>query len=166
MHTGWSSTHCRSCGDGMNGQKPSFLACATSSPHRCSQKRSESSDRNRESGKTNGIDRLPCGYLYRSRHWISKSMSSLHPCCHHRGGRLFMVHIFDCYPWALFELMQDVNVQNKSRKWLMVSGRSMILASKQTYTRTASGCMYVYIYIIYIYYYYVCTSATLYKGTQ
>ena len=41
--------------------------------------------------KTNGINRLPCGYLYRSRHWIGKSTSS---CCHHWGGSLFTV---DCY---------------------------------------------------------------------
>jgi len=47
--------------------------------------------------KTNGIDRLPCGYLYRSIHWIGNSTSSLCPCCCNRGGRLLMVHVFDCY---------------------------------------------------------------------
>ena len=41
--------------------------------------------------KTNSIVRLPCGYLYHSRHWMGKSMSSLCPCCHHEGGRLFIV---------------------------------------------------------------------------
>jgi len=47
LHTGWSSTCCRSCRDGMDRWKPSFLAYTTSSPHLC-QKRSESSDRNHE----------------------------------------------------------------------------------------------------------------------
>ena len=37
--------------------------------------------------KTNSINRLPCSYLYRSRHRIGKSTSSLHPCCH--WGRLW-----------------------------------------------------------------------------
>jgi len=49
-----------------------FLASATCSPHRCSKKRSESSDRNHElSNKdnnmlTNGSDRLLCDYFYHS----------------------------------------------------------------------------------------------------
>ena len=40
--------------------------------------------------KANNIDRLPCGYLYHSRHWTGKSTSSLCSCCRHRS-RLFMV---------------------------------------------------------------------------
>ena len=27
--------------------------------------------------KTNGIDRLPCGYVYRSSHWIGRYMGVL-----------------------------------------------------------------------------------------
>ena len=30
--------------------------------------------------KTNGIDRLPCSYVYRSSHWIGKSVGGLCPC--------------------------------------------------------------------------------------
>ena len=41
--------------------------------------------------------------------------------------------------WSL-NLTYDVTVQNKSRKWFTVSGRSMIQASKQTYTRTGTRC--------------------------
>ena len=41
--------------------------------------------------KTNDIDRLPCGYLYHSRHRIGNSTSSIRPCCCNRGGRLPMV---------------------------------------------------------------------------
>ena len=48
------------------------------------QKGLESSDFNTgtvsQATKTNGIDRLPCSYLYCSSHSIGKSMSSLHPC--------------------------------------------------------------------------------------
>ena len=40
----------------------------------------------------NSIDRLPCGYLYHSSHWIGKSMNAFRPCCHHWGGRLSMIH--------------------------------------------------------------------------
>ena len=73
-----------------------FLICITGSPlaiarrdwspmlvrnHQSRYKRSESSDRNCESGKRAGIDRLPCSYLYRSSHWIGMSTSGLHPCC-------------------------------------------------------------------------------------
>jgi len=78
LHTGWSSTHRRSCGDGMDRWKPSFLACATSSPHLC-QKRSESSDRNRELGNKDKRhwQIATWGYVCHSRHWIGKSTSSL-----------------------------------------------------------------------------------------
>ena len=70
---------------------------------------------------TNGTDRLPCSYLYDSRHWIGKYTSSLHPCCCYRGGRLFMdmVHVFNEYPWTRTEL-----TRNKSQKWFMVSSWS------------------------------------------
>ena len=83
--------------------------------------------------KTNGIDRLPCGYLYRSRHWIGKSTSSLHP--HHRGGRLFMVHVFNCCPRALFELVHDAKrakCELTYGKWSVETSKQ---ASKHTHTR-------------------------------
>ena len=38
-------------------------------------------------------NRLPCSYVYRSSHWISKSVSGLRPCCRHWGVRLSMVHV-------------------------------------------------------------------------
>ena len=38
----------------------------------------------------NGINRLPCGYLYHSSHWIGESVSGLYHCGRHRGVRLFM----------------------------------------------------------------------------
>jgi len=107
MHTGWSSTCCRSCGDGIDRWKPSVLACATDYPHRCTQKRkcvSPVTGTVSQATKTNGINRLPCGYLCCSRHWIGKSTSNLCPCCCHWGGRLIMV---DCSTWALFESTHD-----------------------------------------------------------
>ena len=75
-------------GDGMHRSQHSchLLPC---------QKRLESSDFNTgtvsQATKTNGINRLPCGYFYRSSHWIGKSMSGLRPCSRHRGGRLSTV---------------------------------------------------------------------------
>ena len=61
--------------------------------HRCNQKRLESSGFNTstvsQAAKINSIDRLPCSYLCCSSQWIGKSMSCLHPCCCHWGGRLF-----------------------------------------------------------------------------
>jgi len=48
-----------------------FGACATGSPHRGSQKRSESSDRNRESGNEDKQHwQIDVVYLCHSRHWI------------------------------------------------------------------------------------------------
>ena len=100
LHTGWSSTHCRSCGDVLDRWKPSFLACATGSPHR----RDESPVKGTagQATKTNDIDRLPCSYLNHFRHWIGKSTSSLLVAIEEVG------HVFDCYPPALFELTHDV----------------------------------------------------------
>ena len=99
LHTGWSSTHCRSCGDVLDRWKPSFLACATGSPHR----RDESPVKGTagQATKTNSIDRLPCSYLNHFRHWIGKSTSSLLVAIEEVG------HVFDCYPPALFELTHD-----------------------------------------------------------
>ena len=42
--------------------------------------------------RTNGIDRLLFGCLYRCSHWIGKSMSGFRPCCRHRGS-------LDCPAW-------------------------------------------------------------------
>ena len=95
---------------------PSFLACATGSPHCCSQKRSESSDRNCESGnaKTNCIDRLPCIAL--DIELVKPRVVSVLVVIINQG-RLFMVHVFDCYQTrVLLELTQGTNVQNKSRE--------------------------------------------------
>ena len=84
---------------GQHGQmKPSFLACATRSPHHCSQKRSESSDRNRESCNKDKWHsqiamQLPLSLWY----WIGKSTRSLRPCYCHRGGRLFTVNCYRYY---------------------------------------------------------------------
>jgi len=77
----------------MKALKPSFLICTTGSPHRCSQKRFESSVRQELSVRQQeigvqllelwvrqmaGNNRLPCGYLYPSSHWKGKSMGGLH----------------------------------------------------------------------------------------
>jgi len=45
--------------------------------------------------------RFPCGYLYCCSHWISKSMSGLHPYCHHWGVRLSMVHVLSASPFQI-----------------------------------------------------------------
>ena len=50
-------------------------------------------------------DRLPCGYVYRSSHWIGNSVSGLRPCCCHGGVRLPMVHVFKLS--SDFELTHD-----------------------------------------------------------
>jgi len=65
-------------------------------------------------------DRLPCGYVYRSSHWISKSVNGLHPCCCHWGVSLSMVHVF-----MVLNKCMTQNMQNKSRKWFTVSWWSM-----------------------------------------
>jgi len=59
--------------------------------------------RHRESGnkEKRHRDRLPCGYVYRSSHWIGKSVSYLRPCC-----RLSMiVQVFNSR--VVFELTHD-----------------------------------------------------------
>jgi len=113
MHTGWSSTCCRSCGDGVERWKPSFLACATGSPHHCCQKRSESNDRNCEScNKYKQHQQISMRLPLSLWHSIGKSMSSLRPCCRHRGGRLFTVNCYHGYQYyilkSFFELTHDV----------------------------------------------------------
>ena len=68
--------------------------------------------------KKNGINRLPCGYVYRSSHWIGKSTSGLHPFCRHRGVRLSVVHVFNS--WVVFELTHDtkrVKIRAGSDLW-------------------------------------------------
>ena len=45
--------------------------------------------------------KFPCGYLYCCSHWISKSMSGLHPYCHHWGVRLSMVHVLSASPFQI-----------------------------------------------------------------
>ena len=113
LHTGWSSTRCKSCGDGMDGWKPSFWHVLAVAPIAVTRRDlSPVTGTVSQATKTNGIEISPCSYLYRSRHWIGNSTSSLHPCCRHQGGRLLMVHVFNCaarlsqspcpfwiYPW-------------------------------------------------------------------
>ena len=79
--------------------------------------------------KTNGIDRLPCGYVYRSSRWIGKSVSGLRLCLGHHTSPTRA-------RWSL-NLTYDVTTQNKSRKWFTVSGWSkqaskQAIASKQS----------------------------------
>ena len=57
--------------------------------------------RHRESGNKDKRHRQIAMRL----HWIDKSVSGLHPCCHHRGVRLSMVHVFNS--WVVFELTHD-----------------------------------------------------------
>jgi len=55
--------------------------------------------------KTNGIDRLPCGYVYHSSLWIGKCVGVLRRCYRHPGVRLSIVHVFNSR--VVFELMHD-----------------------------------------------------------
>ena len=74
LHTGWSNTRCRLCGNGMDRWKHSGLTCI--SPQQCSQNRLvqwlQHSIHESQATMTNGIDRLPCSYFYHSSHWIGK----------------------------------------------------------------------------------------------
>ena len=46
--------------------------------------------------ETDSIDRLRCGYLYHSRHWVGKSTGSLNPCCPIKEVYCScMVHVFE-----------------------------------------------------------------------
>ena len=80
---------------GHADESESLLLTCTSL-HHCTAvpRRDRSSDFNTRTGSrttmTNGINRLPCGYLYHSSHWIGESVSGLYHCGRHRGVRLFM----------------------------------------------------------------------------
>ena len=142
LHTGWSSTRCRWCRTGTDRWKHSshlFLTCSTGSSHCCSQNLRDLSPVTgtvSQGTMKNGINRLPCSYLYCSSHWIGKSMSSLHPCCCHQRGRLFMLHWSSTLS-SCFELTHDAKCTKQEPKWLMLCGQSK-QASKQAYTRTGS----------------------------
>ena len=45
--------------------------------------------------KTNGIDGLPCSYVYRSSHWIGKSVGVLRP-----SVLVVAIEELDC-PWFM-----------------------------------------------------------------
>ena len=83
---------------------------------------------------TNGIYRLPCGYLYRPSHWIGKLMSGLCTCCRRRGSRLFMVHVFNSHPWALFEITH--NGKHTKQEPEVTYGKWSVQASKQANIHT------------------------------
>ena len=100
LHTGWSSTRCRSCGHGKDRWKHSsqpfwyalqvtHIAAATRDPSPVTGTKSQAT-------MTNGINRLPHGYLYCSSHWTGMSASGLHPCCHHQGCLLEVTHYAKC----------------------------------------------------------------------
>ena len=75
--------------------------------------------------KMAGIDRLPCGYLYRSSQRMGKRRSGLHPFCCHRGGRLFMGSCEGSHPQTpgvLFAWHKTCKIRAGSD--FMVSGRS------------------------------------------
>ena len=104
LHTSYPSTCCKSYRDGMDGWKHSsqlYWHALPVAPTAVA--RGPVTGAVSQATITNSINRLPCSYLYHSRHWIGKSLSGLHCCCRHRWGRLLMVHGFDCYLWALFE---------------------------------------------------------------
>ena len=103
--------------------------------------------------KTNGIERLPCGYLYCSRHWIGKSMSVLHPCCRHWGGRLsmagFMLQLLShvwiniwritrkhkSWRWLTALHTKNLNcVFINEIRWFKLFGKWSVQASKHTHT--------------------------------
>jgi len=50
--------------------------------------------------KANGIDRLPCGYVYRSSHWIGKSVGVLHPSI-----LVVTIEEFHC-PWFMSSTLE------------------------------------------------------------
>ena len=144
LHTGWFSTCQRSCRNAMDWWKHTshlLLKCATGSPHHCRQKLRDLSPGTgtvSQATMTNGIDRLPCSYLCRSSHWISKSMSGLQPCCHHRGGRVFMAHwASTSSSWSpLWINAWRKMCKIKTWKWLTVSGQSKKeQANKHTHAR-------------------------------
>ena len=87
LHTGWSSTCRKSYGDGMDGWKYSrqlYWHALPVAPITVARRDlSPVTGTMSQATITNSIDRLPCGYLYHSSHWIGKSMSGLcHCCCH------------------------------------------------------------------------------------
>jgi len=60
--------------------QPSFLACATGSLHCCRRIRVQWQESwLRRQTRTNGRDRLPCSYLYRSKHWITRATEPQRP---------------------------------------------------------------------------------------
>ena len=97
-----SPAHAVGHGDGMDRWHSSHL-------HRAVVRRGWSpvtdTDTVSRATKTNGIDRLPCSYVYHSSHWIGKSVSGLRPCCRHPGVRLSIVHVFNSR--VVFELTHD-----------------------------------------------------------
>jgi len=118
-----------------------FSTCTTSSLHCAVVRRDnlESSNFNTgtmsQSTKTNGIDRLPCGYLHRSSHWIGKSMrgksmrglslaSKEVNCPWSDGLRIqlssrvgFKLKLCHAFIKTFNECMTQYT-QNKSQKWL------------------------------------------------
>ena len=131
-HSVWSSTCCRLCRSDMDRRKHS-LRCATGSPIDVARRDlSPVTGTMSQATMTNGINRLPCGYLYPSSHWIAKSMSGCRPCRRQRGGRLMMVHWF-LTSWSPLWINTTQNVQNKNYKWLTVTGWSKSLANIHTH---------------------------------
>ena len=101
MNTGWSSTRCRSNGDGGDRWKPCHLSwhALPAAPVAIARRDlCPVTATMNQATKTNSVDRLPCSYFYRSRHWIGKPpwvVSVLVVTINQ--GRLLMVHIFSCY---------------------------------------------------------------------
>ena len=81
MHTGWSSTCCRSCGDGMDRWSHLSWHVLPVTPIAVARRDlSPVTGAVSHATKTNGTVRLPRGPLS-LWHWVGKSTSSLRPCC-------------------------------------------------------------------------------------
>ena len=142
LHTGWSSTGCRSCRwhGQMTALEPSSFTSATSILH-CTIVWSPVPDqhRHRESGNQDKPHwQIAMQLRYRSSHWIVPWVVSIF---------VITIQELDC-PWFMssinyiaikwsLKLTYDVTTQNKSQKWFTVSGQSK-QTSKQTYTRTSA----------------------------
>ena len=83
VRPGYVHTCCRLCGGGMDRWKHSHSLFRHALAPIAVARRDWSNHFNMgttsQAAMTNGIDRLPCGYPYKSSHWIGKSMRDLCP---------------------------------------------------------------------------------------
>jgi len=136
LHTGWSSTHCRSCRDGMDRWKPSFLACTTGSPIAVARRDlSPVTGTVSHTTKTNGIDRLPCGYLIAfDTEQVSPQVVSVLVVAIEEIGCSWFMSLLSSSPFWINACHKMHKIRTGSAT---VSGRSK-QASKQAYPCTST----------------------------